>query len=108
MDNKKSKRFLLTLAALYWALVVIVYLAAGQQFHRTVVTGDSLSPQSIIGEIVDGWEITQRLKAPANQISSVDVMGTDFGRTTNTGVLNLSLSNEQGGGCPRKHTRRCD
>ncbi len=96
MDNKKSKRFLLTLAALYWALVVIVYLAAGQQFHRTVVTGDSLSPQSIIGEIVDGWEITQRLKAPANQISSVDVMGTDFGRTTNTGVLNLSLSNEQG------------
>ena len=96
MDTKKSKRFLLTLAALYWALVIIVYLAADQQFHRTVVTGDSLSPQSIIGEIVDGWEITQKLKAPAAQIVSVDVMGTNFGRTTNTGILNMSLKNEQG------------
>lgn len=96
MDTKKSKRFLLTLAALYWALVLIVYFAAGQQFHRTIVTGDSLSPQSVIGEIVDGWQVTQKIKAPAEQIVGVSVMGTNFGRTTNSGVLNMSLRNEQG------------
>lgn len=95
MDFKKSKRFLLTLGVLYWALVIMVYVVAGDQFHHTVVTSNALSPVSVIGEIVDGNSVKQRLIAPAEQLTSVDIMVATFGRV-NMGTLNLSLQNVQG------------
>ena len=95
MDFKKSKKFLLTLGALYWALVLMIYIVAGDQFHYTVVTSDALSPLSVIGEIGEGIQVEQRLLAPVEQISSVDILAATYGRA-NTGMLNLSLKNAQG------------
>ena len=95
MDFKKSKKFLLTLGALYWALVLMIYIVAGDQFHYTVVTSDALSPLSVIGEIGEGIQVEQRLLAPVEQISSVDILAATYGRA-NTGTLNLSLKNVQG------------
>ena len=95
MDFKKSKRFLLTLGVLYWALVLMIYVAAGDQFHHMLVTSDALSSVSVIGEIEEGMQVKQRLVAPADQITSVDIQIATFGRT-NIGVLNLQLENEQG------------
>ena len=95
MDFKKSKKFLLTLGALYWALVLMIYIVAGDQFHYTVVTSDALSPLSVIGEIGEGIQVEQRLLAPVEQISSVDILAATYGRA-NTGTLNLSLKNAQG------------
>lgn len=95
MDFKKSKHFLLVLGAIYWALVLMVYVVAGDQFHHTVVTGDTLSPASVIGEIGEGMRVEQRLIAPAESIVSVDVDAATFGRV-NAGVMNLSLENENG------------
>ena len=95
MDFKKSKKFLLTLGALYWALVLMIYIVAGDQFHYTVVTSDALSPLSVIGEIGEGIQVEQRLLAPVEQISSVDILAATYGRA-NTGTLNLSLKNTQG------------
>ena len=62
MDTKKSKKLLAMLAGVYWALVLLVYLVAGEQFRQTRVTGDMLSPSAAIGEIVDGMTVTQRLR----------------------------------------------
>lgn len=95
MDFKKSKKFLLTLGALYWALALMIYVVAGDQFHYTTVTSDALSPLALIGEVGDGVQVEQRLLAPVEQISSVDILTATFGRT-NTGVLHLSLKNAQG------------
>lgn len=95
MDFKKSKRFLLTLAALYWALVAVVYVVAGQQFHFTAVTSDALSPLSVVGEIVDGMEIRQRMIVPADRLDSVSVMAATYGRA-NTGALLFAAENAAG------------
>ena len=59
MDFKKSKKLLAVLAACYWALVIVVYLVAGDQFHYTAVTSDALSASATIGELVDGMTVAQ-------------------------------------------------
>ena len=53
MDFKKSKKLLAILAACYWALVLVVDLVAGDQFHYMAVTSDALSASASIGELVD-------------------------------------------------------
>ena len=68
MDMKQSRRFLLALAALYWALVVMIYVVAGQQFHMTAVTTDALSAMSVIGEIADGTVSYTHLTLPTNSL----------------------------------------
>ena len=95
MDFKKSKRFLLTLAALYWALVVLIYAVAHPQFHYTAVKGDTLSAQSVVGEIGGEMQIEQRLTAPADQITGIEILVDTYGRT-NRGTLQAELLNEQG------------
>lgn len=95
MDFKKSKKFLLTLGMLYWVLALMIYVVAGDQFHYTAVTSDALSPVSVIGEIISDVRVEQRLIAPTEQITSVDILAATFGRT-NTGRLDLSLLNAQG------------
>lgn len=95
MDLKKSKRFLITLAALYWVLVAMIYLVAGDQFHHTAVTSDALSPIAVIGEINDDIVITQQLIAPADQLTGLDIMAATYGRA-NSGTLNLNVKNAAG------------
>ncbi len=95
MDWQKSKRFLLTLAAAYWALAALVYFVAGDQFHRLTVTSDALAPSSAVGEIVDGMELRQRVTLIADSVQSVDVMAATYGRA-NAGTMRLRLVDQQG------------
>ncbi|MDO5300270.1 MAG: ABC transporter permease [Clostridia bacterium] len=95
MDMKKSKRFLLGLAAIYWALVLMIYAVAHEQFHYTAVTSDALSPIASIGELVDGMEVRQRMTVPADRMDSLDIMAGTYGRA-NTGVLRMVLTDEAG------------
>lgn len=95
MDFQKSKKLLSVLAACYWGLVVAVYLVAGQQFHYTATTSDALSASSVIGELVDGMTVTQRINAPAEFITGFDLMVATFGRT-NTGTLHAVFINDAG------------
>lgn len=95
MDFARSKRLLWRSAAIYWALALLIYLAAGEGFHRVLVKGDALSPSSVVGELVDGVQLTQRLIAPAPTLSSVDVMAGTYGRA-NAGTLVLTLTDEDG------------
>ncbi len=95
MDMKKSKRLLLTLAALYWVFVIGIYLVASAQFHSTPISTQIYSPANPVGELVDGRTLTQRLTAPAEQLTSLDVYGSTFARQ-NTGYLNFRITNGKG------------
>lgn len=95
MEMEKSKRFLLTLAGIYWALVVMIYLVAGDQFHHLAVTSDALSGVSVIGELTDGQTVTQRLVAPADMLTGLEIMAATYGRS-NAGTLQVSLTRADG------------
>lgn len=104
MDKQGSKRFLLTLAAAYWALAALVYFVAGEQFHRLTVTSDALAPSAAVGEIVDGMELRQRVTLIADSVQSVDVMAATYGRA-NAGEMRLRLVDQDG---ETAATARCD
>ena len=95
MDFKKSKKLLAVLAACYWALVIVVYLVAGDQFHYTAVTSDALSASATIGELVDGMTVTQTVTMPTEQTTGFELLAGTYGRT-NCGTLHLALMNEAG------------
>lgn len=95
MDFKKSKKLLAILAACYWALVLVVYLVAGDQFHYTAVTSDALSASATIGELVDGMTVTQTVTMPAEQTTGLELLAGTYGRA-NSGTLHLVLTNEAG------------
>lgn len=92
MEMKKSKHFLLTLAGIYWVLVLLIYWLAGDSFRRMSVTTDALTATSIIGEITDGVTVTQRVVAPADQLTEVEIMATTYG-CSNEGILLVELIN---------------
>lgn len=95
MDYGRSKRLLFRLAIAYWVFALMVYLVAGDSFHRMRVTGDALSPSNTVGELTDGVSLSQRLSAPADTLDSVDILAGTYGRQ-NTGTLLLTLSTEDG------------
>lgn len=95
MDFKRSKKLLSVLAVCYWVLAATIYLVAGRQFHYTATTSDALSAGGTIGELVDGMTVTQRVIAPAEFITGIDLMAATYGRA-NTGTLHAVLTNEAG------------
>lgn len=95
MNMKKSKKLLAALAGCYWVLVLLIYLVAGEQFHFTAVTSDPLSPSSVIGEIVDGVTVTQRITLPAESTQGLELMVGTYGRS-NQGTMQLTLEAEDG------------
>lgn len=95
MDFKKSKKLLAILATCYWALVLVIYLVAGNQFHYTAVTSDALSASATIGELVDGMTVTQTVTLPAEQTTGLELLAGTYGRT-NSGTLHLVLTNSAG------------
>lgn len=95
MVLKKSKKLLAYAAAAYWALVIMIYLVAGEQFHYTAVSSDPLSASTTVGEIVDGVEIRQTLEVPADRLVSVSLMTAAYGRA-NTGIMTMTLTDEAG------------
>lgn len=95
MDFKKSKKLLGILAACYWALVLVIYLVAGDQFHYTAVTSDALSASATIGELVDGMKVMQSVTMPAEHTTGLELLAATYGRNNN-GTLHLVLTNEAG------------
>jgi len=92
---KRIKKLLGILAACYWVLVLGIYFVAGEQFHHTQVTSSTLSPIAVIGEIVDGMEITQRLSIEADSVENINLMVDTYSRV-NQGTMNLQLLSEEG------------
>lgn len=94
MTDKGYKRFIKP-AAIFWALALMIYLAAGSQFHRIAVATDALSPAANVGELLEGTQIVQHIKAPSEHITGIDIMAGTYGRG-NTGTLTVAVENEAG------------
>lgn len=95
MDMKKSKKLLLWLAAMYWMLVLVIYLVAGEQFRYTQISSDPLSPGTTVGELVDGVEVRQMIQVPADSMTSFSLMTAAYNRS-NSGEMTIELLDEQG------------
>ena len=95
MDMKKTKKLFGMLAACYWILVLMIYLVAGEQFHYTQVTSSALSPIAVIGEIVDGMEITQRLTIEADRVENINLMVDTYSRV-NQGTMHVEVLSDEG------------
>ena len=95
MDFKRSKKLLAVLATCYWALALLIYLVAGEQFHYTAVTSDALSASATTGELVDGMTLNQRVIAPADSLTGFDIMVATMGRA-NSGTLHAALTHANG------------
>lgn len=95
MDFKKTKRLLIWIAAIYWVFAIGIYAIGYQQFRFSPVTGEKLAADSVVGELLDGQEYRQSLVSPCDVIQQVAIMTGNYDRE-NTGVLTLSVVDEQG------------
>ena len=90
MDKKNVKKLLGIFAACYWALVLMIYIVAGEQFHYTQITSSALSPTAVIGELIDGMVIKQRMTIEADRLESVNLMVDTYSRV-NDGVMHVRI-----------------
>lgn len=95
MDWNKVKTALKKAAAVYWIVVVLVYLVAGEQFRYTAVTTEPLSASTVVGEITDEVTVRQRITVPATRLEGLSLLLGTYERE-NTGALIVSLEDEQG------------
>lgn len=95
MDMKKSKTLLVYLSIAYWALSMMIYFIAGDQFRCTHVTSNALSASATVGELTDGVVIDQAVTVPANELHSLSLLTATYGRT-NQGTLLLTFRDTQG------------
>lgn len=90
MDFKKSKRLLLWAAAIYWLFAIGIYAIGYQQFRFSPVSGEKLAADSVVGEILDGQEFRQSLRAPCDVMERVEIMTGSYDRE-NTGAIMLTV-----------------
>ena len=90
-----AKKVLLLIAAIYCALAIVIYAAAFPQFRYTDIAGNTVVPSTVIGEIVDGETVTQRLTLPADRLTGISLLTGTYDRT-NSGTVILTLKNAQG------------
>lgn len=93
MNFQKGKKLLSVLALSYFLLVTMIFFVAGDGFRYEIVNGSMLSQTSVIGEIVDGMVVEQRLPVGADHAQAVNIMAATFGRT-NTGILHIDICGE--------------
>lgn len=92
MDKEKTRKILLIFAVAYWGLVVLIYAIASPQFHYSAATSNTLSPVSVVDEIVDGDVVRQRIVLPADNVDAIELMSVTYGRE-NHGTMNIRVLN---------------
>ena len=95
MNFEKAKKLMAVLAVSYFLLAIMVFFVAGEGFKYETVNGSMLSQTSVIGEIVDGIVVEQRLPLGADHVEAVNIMVATFGRP-NTGILHVDIIAEDG------------
>lgn len=95
MDFTKAKKLLRVLTLIYFLLAAMIFFVAGDGFRYEIVNGSMLSQTSVIGEIVDGMVVEQRLPVGADHVEAVNIMVATFGRP-NTGILHVDICGEDG------------
>ena len=95
MNFEKAKKLLTQLSVFYFLLAAMIFFVAGDGFRHEIVNGSALSPSSVIGEIVDGMVVEQRLPLGADHVEALNLQVATFGRQ-NTGILHVDIYGEDG------------
>ena len=90
MDMVRSKKILAWVAICFWVMAGLIYAVAYPQFRYSVLASDPLSPSFIIGDLVDGVEVRQRVVVPANRLIKLSLMAATYGRE-NPGEIHFRL-----------------
>ena len=90
-----AKKVLLMIAAVYCILIIVIYAAAFPQFRYKEITSEAPAPMQVIGEILDGKKVSQRVMAPADRITVLSVLTGTYDRV-NSGTVSLTVTNERG------------
>lgn len=85
-----SKKNLIRIALIYWLVVIISFLVAGNAFRYSDYRSDTISPLADCGELVDGSVIRQYLDVTTDELYSVELILGTYGRA-NTGTLNVKI-----------------
>ena len=91
MNFEKAKKLLTQLSVFYFLLAAMIFFVAGDGFRHEIVNGSALSPSSVIGEIVDGMVVEQRLPLGADHVEALNLQVATFGRQ-NTGILHVDIT----------------
>lgn len=94
-NTKGAKKVLLMIAAAYCIMAIVIYAISYPQFRYTPVTSGGLVPTQVIGEILDGEVISQRIASPADHLTAVSVLTGTYDRV-NSGTVTLTVTNEHG------------
>lgn len=95
MDFKKSKRFLILLAAIYWLLVIGIYAVGNEQFRYVDISGESISPEFVIHEITDDMVLSQNVIATTEMLDSIEIMAGTYARE-NSGSIQVKVMDSAG------------
>lgn len=93
MDREEqisSKKNLIKIALIYWTVVIICFLAAGNAFRYTDYISDSVSSSENIGEIIDGNVIRQSVSIATDELNSIELLLSTNGRE-NSGILSVKV-----------------
>lgn len=95
MILKNVKKLLAYITTIYWLLVLMIFLSAGDQFRYTGISTDGLHATTVVGEIIDGMEVRQKISIPADNLTSLELFFATYNRQ-NTGTMHVSLMNSEG------------
>ncbi len=94
MNKEKSKKILIFIAIGYWLLVCLIYLVAGEQFHFSVVTSESLSAAASL-ELKEGITVSQKISLPAENITGIELLLQKSSEDAE-GLLNIEVQTRSG------------
>lgn len=93
MDRKEqitSRKNLIKIAIIYWLIVVISFMVAGNAFRYSDYRSDVVSPFADCGELADGSVIRQPVDVTTDELYSVELLFGTYGRV-NVGILNVNI-----------------
>lgn len=93
LDIIKIRKWgILLIASIFFALFIFYY-AAGESLHYNPVMSDMLSGTDVIGELVDGNEIQQKIYPTTDYIEGITLFVGTYARN-NSGIMNVTIVEE--------------
>ena len=93
MDREEqinSKKSLVKIAIIYWLVVIISFLVAGNAFRYSDYRSDPVSPLANCGELVDGDVLRQAVSITTDEFYSIELLLGTYGRA-NSGIMNINV-----------------
>lgn len=90
MEEKKIRRACSIIFILTVLIAILLYCVGGEQFHYRDDKTAMVTPSTVIGEILDGQVVTQRLKLDGDIMTSITLMSARYQEQV-AGKVQLSI-----------------